>query len=205
MRDMEQRAVVGVRPARPEDAAAIAHVHAAGWQDTYRFMPDAVLAARNEAMRRAQWQAQLGAPGGTEGVFVLTHRARVTGFAWCLANDDADLPATGQMRAMYVLADYRGGVSGPLLFRAMARDLMQRCLAPVGCWAFRGNPIRRWYAQLGWRRVIDRDRILDGFALPETGYVHPDLNGFIDRLERFIDGRAPGLLAKHDLRLPMAS
>lgn len=51
-----------IRPARPEDALAIGHVHVDSWRTTYRgLLPDSVLASLSVEQRAATWRQAIDA------------------------------------------------------------------------------------------------------------------------------------------------
>ena len=81
-----------MRPARPDDAAAVARVQVVTWRTAYRdVLPAAVLDDWDEAAATATWQAAVTAPPTPgHGVLVAVERDEVVGFA---AYGPADLSA----------------------------------------------------------------------------------------------------------------
>ena len=73
---------VSVRPARPEDAAAIARVQTVAWRTAYRgILPAAVLDEWDEAAVADSWRAAVTAPPTPgHGVLVAVERDIVVGF-----------------------------------------------------------------------------------------------------------------------------
>ncbi|HYD99688.1 MAG TPA: GNAT family N-acetyltransferase [Alphaproteobacteria bacterium] len=183
------RPEIAMRPAVPGDAPAIAAIHAAAWSEAYAFMPEGVLARRDAAMRLQQWRDWFAAEPGPArgGLFVLEAAGAVVGFCHAAANADPTVPARGELRAGYIRPDFRGGNAGPLIMRTLAAWLRDNGLEPAIVWVFRENRFRHWYHMLGWRPAILRDRMLDGHAVPETGYFYPDgLDALIAKLDALI-------------------
>jgi GNAT superfamily N-acetyltransferase len=76
-------AEVSVRPARPDDAAAVARVQAVTWRTAYRdVLPVAVLDDWDDAAATESWRAAVTAPPTPgHGVLVALERDEVVGFA----------------------------------------------------------------------------------------------------------------------------
>lgn len=76
-------AEVSVRPARPEDAAAMARVQAVTWRTAYRsVLPPEVLDDWDDNAATEAWRAAVGAPPTPEhGTVVAVERDEVVGFA----------------------------------------------------------------------------------------------------------------------------
>ena len=74
---------VSVRPARPDDAAAIARVQTVTWRTAYRdVLPLAVLDQWDESAAAASWRAAVtAAPTPAHGVLVALDGEEVVGFA----------------------------------------------------------------------------------------------------------------------------
>jgi GNAT superfamily N-acetyltransferase len=74
---------VSVRPARPDDAAAIARVQTVAWRTAYRaLLPLAVLDEWDEDAAAATWRAAVTTPPTPgHGVLVAVERDEVVGFA----------------------------------------------------------------------------------------------------------------------------
>ena len=85
-------AEVSVRPARPDDADAIARVQAVTWRTAYRsLLPVEVLDSWDEAAAAETWRAAVTAPPTPgHGVLVAVERGTVVGFA---AHGPAELTA----------------------------------------------------------------------------------------------------------------
>ena len=98
-----------VRPARPEDAAAIADVHVRTWQAAYEDVFGAERLAGIGDRRREQWEERLDAPSPDWRVMVAEDDEGVVGFVW--SGDSRDESGQGELFAIYVLPEAWG--SGP--------------------------------------------------------------------------------------------
>jgi GNAT superfamily N-acetyltransferase len=137
---------VRVRPARPEDAAAVAEVHVRTWQAAYEHVFGAEKLARIDTPeRRGRWERWL-AEG--EHVWVAEEDDRVVGFVWI--GDSRDDDAGGELFAIYVLPEAWGSGAGPGLMAVGADALRERYESSI-LWVLEDNPrARRFYEREGW-------------------------------------------------------
>ncbi|PRX46603.1 ribosomal protein S18 acetylase RimI-like enzyme [Prauserella shujinwangii] len=133
----EQQTRIELRPARPEDAGAIAEIWCAGWSDGHRGnVPDELAAARTEESFRAR------APRRVGDAAVAVVAGEVAGFVMVVGDE---------VEQVYVAAAHRGGgVAAALLDEAERRVAAsghdQAWLAVVP-----GNArARRFYERRGW-------------------------------------------------------
>ena len=103
-----------VRPATPNDASAIAHIHVATWRAAYRgLIPDSVLDALDVSRSAAFWSKRIAQRRGA--VFVFEHSNLITGFCDLVPTRDHDAApqSIAEIAAIYVLADHwRTGAGG---------------------------------------------------------------------------------------------
>ena len=171
--------MITVRLAGPEDAAAIAHVHVAGWQHFRGLVPDAYLDALDPVFYAGRWQERIIAPA--HGVSNFTFVAddppgEVIGFAHGCREREAGDPTLGEVAAIYVLASYRGHGAGRRLTVALASHLASLGCRSLMIWVLTENhSARRFYEALGGRAAHERIRPIGGAELPETGYRWDDL------------------------------
>src|ERR1700737_3403553 len=111
--------MVTIRPATPDDAEAIAHVHVQSWLTTYAgIVPQAYLSTLDETARTASWREWLAL---TVKVLVAELDGQIVGFASGgplrepLQNYDAEL------YAIYLLQPAQGRGVGTSLLKALAR------------------------------------------------------------------------------------
>jgi ribosomal protein S18 acetylase RimI-like enzyme len=140
-----------VRPARRDDAAAMAEVHVQTWQAAYEHIFGAErLAAVDLAERRARWEERLAAADPHWRSWVAEgNDGRVVGFATAGASRDGD--AEGELYAIYVLPEAWGGGAGPALMRAATEDLRKHGFRSAFLWVLEDNPrARHFYEREGW-------------------------------------------------------
>ena len=125
-----------VRPARREDAAAIADVHVRTWQAAYEHVFGAERLARIGDGRRAQWEEWLADPQAVWRVFVADEAGRVVGFA--SVGDSRDEPGKGELFAIYVLPEAWGSGAGSALMTAALEALCSYSSATL--WVLEDNP-----------------------------------------------------------------
>jgi hypothetical protein len=125
-------------------------------------------------------------PQRGEALFVVRLEGQAIGFGFAKPSQEAEIDALGELHAAYLLKPYRGGVAGPMLMKQMLVHLVQEKLEPVSLWAFDQNKVRISYRAFGWRPVFRRDRMIAGKGVPETAYIHPDVEQLIDRIDAFV-------------------
>lgn len=161
-----------VRRARPDDAGAIAQVHADTWRDAYEHVFGAErLAGVSFEERLEQWQRILAA--GQSDVFVAAGD-EVVGFV--STGDSRDADADAELYAIYVLPRAWGTAAGATLLRAGV-DAMRGCTSggEAVLWVLEDNPrARRFYEREGW--ALDGERKEDeylGLLVAEVRYRLP--------------------------------
>lgn len=167
-------AAARIRPARPDDADAIARVHVATWQHAYRgLLPDAYLDGLSVDQRRAMWRASI--EKGTPAVFVAEDTGGIAGFAAVAPCRDKDaVPDAYEIWAIYVMPAAAGrGIGRDLCAAAGALARSQR--APrLSLWVIADNQAaRRFYARVGFVEEPDSRQsfALGGITLDELRYV----------------------------------
>ena len=160
-----------LRPARPDDAEAIADLHAASWRSAYRgLFADAYLDGDAVAERRRTWAERLGQPAPDQGVFVALEDGACVGFI-CIYRDRE--PAWGPLLDnLHVRPDRKGhGLGQRLIAQGLA--WLDGRYDRWHLWVLEGNtPTRRVYEHLGWKPV---ERAIhhapDGTEYPSWRYV----------------------------------
>lgn len=156
-----------IRPARIDDAAAIAALHAASWRDAYSDILSAeYLAGPIDADRMAVWSARCQAPQPNQAIFVAQEEGGgLIGFVCIFAGADAAFGA--KIDNLHVLARERGTGLGARLLRHAAGWAAQR-EAATGLYltVFEANaPARGFYARLGG---VEADTAASGMPSAET-------------------------------------
>lgn len=172
-----------IRPARPEDAAAIAHVHVEGWRTAYRgIMPDAFLENLAVEPRRRFWHDLLSSPPAHTCMYVAEDAGGgVIGFALGGPERTDDPAHRGELQAIYVLEQHHRRGIGRLLVEAVARDLVRQGLASMLVWVLQENPWHRFYEALGGQRLREREIEIAGARYPERAYGWPDAAALLGR------------------------
>ncbi len=172
--------MIGVRRARPVDAAAIGAVHVEAWRNAYAgLLPDAYLAGLSAGRHAAGYDAAIRR--GT-GVFVAVASGRdlpedaragvasgVVGFA-TVGRARAPL-ADGEVETLYVLDDWRERGIGRRLMRAGASHLLAEGCRTAFLWVLRDNPNRWFYERLGGRLVAESVTHVAATDLRQVAYA----------------------------------
>lgn len=147
-----------VRRAAVADAAAIADVHTRSWQAAYeQIFGQERLAGIDAAARRAAWERAIESG---ENVFFAEADGRVVGFA--SVGPSREPPGSGELYAIYVLADAWGTGAGSALMGAAVSALRDAGDAEAILWVLEDNPrARHFYEREGWR--LDDARKEDEF------------------------------------------
>jgi ribosomal protein S18 acetylase RimI-like enzyme len=151
-----------IRPARADDAAALAGVEVRGWWHAYAsYVDHERLAEHTVASRTERWRELLA--GGTDTA-VAEVEGRVAGFASIgvprLADPD---PGVGELYAIYVDPPAQGAGVGTALLVDAERRLREHGFERALLSVFEANGLARaFYRARGWHDedpvVVDEDR-----------------------------------------------
>jgi len=166
-----------IREATAADAPAIARVHVESWRTTYRgIVPDDVLANLSVERRARGWAERLGKPGGPEFVYVAEDDTEaVVGFASGGPEREGDRRYTGELYAIYLLADQQGKGIGRQLARIVAERLATMGHDAMLVWVLAANPARHFYAALGGLPVREKAITMGDVSLTEVAYGWTDI------------------------------
>jgi GNAT superfamily N-acetyltransferase len=168
-----------IRHAVAADAPAIAHVHVESQRSAYRgILPETYLAALSEADRRSLWERVLGRVRNRDFVVVAEHEARIVAFVHGGPERSGDLEFTGEIYALYLLAEHRGLGIGTQLFRGAAALLRDAGMFRMKLLALRDNAFRRFYDKHGGREIGVQSVVIAGQEFPEIVYQWDDLSRF---------------------------
>lgn len=178
--------IVCIRPGRPSDAAAIAHVHVESWRSAYAgILPDAMLLRMSAGGEARNWAAQLGRRRSADGIFVADLASHgVIGFGSCGPARPTALPHAGEVFTLYVAPDHQERGVGRALLTRLAQGLMDRGMASALVWVLSRNPARFFYEAMGGRRIAEKQERLWNGTFGQTAYGWEDL--------RLIRGRRAG-------------
>jgi ribosomal protein S18 acetylase RimI-like enzyme len=174
--------VLDLRPARPEDAAAVAGVHVRSWQAGYRgLLPDAYLDGLRPEDRMGHYRFGADDPGAPATVVAVRDEV-LCGFVTTSSSGAGpekdgpdDGPVPGEVLALYVDPEAWGsGVGRQLLSDARLRLGRSGCTGAT-LWVLAGNDrAQRFYRIDGWvaedvRRTVE---VWD-IAVDEVRYRRP--------------------------------
>lgn len=161
-----------LRPAGLGDEAAILAVQAASWRAAYAgLLPDKVFPRVDDAGRLRFWREVL-LTGTTATRVAVGADGAVTGFVSCGSRRDPNLPADGEIYALYLRPEAQGAGVGRRLFHAAAHILRARGSARLGLWVLAANARGRgFYGHLGGTPRVRQRSVEDGVAFDEIAYV----------------------------------
>ena len=165
-----------VRPAGPEDAAAMAKVYVDAWQDAYPGVISLPLLAAMTAKKQVpRWQSALDGTSAKRALVAETEADGIVGMSAFGPGDDKALALNAEILDLYVAPSFYGlGIGRTLLLTAFATLVgfgLSSCLA----WVPAHAQTRFFFEALGGRPVAERTGDLLGEAVPEIAYGWPTL------------------------------
>ena len=167
---------VHLRRAVVADAAGIARVYVAGWQEAHAgLVPAEFLACMRAKAREEFWHEELKVEAPDRKPWVALIDDRVVGFAsgGLSRDDDAD-SGTGEIYQVYVEpACWRRGIGSGLL-RHVVRDLHAHGFGRAALWVISVNaPARAFAEKHGWRPDgVTRFEDCGGAQVEQARYRH---------------------------------
>lgn len=140
-----------LRPAKPDDALAVARVHVSSWQAAYRgLLPDSYLDQLRPEDRAARYDFCGGDPLKPLTIVALDGEM-IVGFATTMPARDADLAGDGELCALYVQPEFWGRGFGACLVEAARGHLHECGFRAALLWVLAGNArAERFYQIDGW-------------------------------------------------------
>lgn len=140
-----------LRPAAPDDAIAVAHVHVRAWQVAYRgVMPEAYLSGLRPEDRAQRYDFASLDPARPR-TLVAVEADTVLGFATVSPARDEDAAGQGELCALYVEPDCWGRGIGRALTSAARRQLHDLGFRKAVLWVVAGNArAEQFYRTDGW-------------------------------------------------------
>lgn len=162
-----------IRPATPEDAEGLTHVHVRSWQSSYRgLLAQEYLDTLDAIERLAGWRRTLAQPE-TFGVYVAVapDTGEIVGFC-AVGNNRGSPPGyPGELYAIYLLEEVKGLGVGRALFQEGLQWLREHGLWPVALWVLKDNTrARRFYERMGGHLAGEQSITLGGVSYPEVAY-----------------------------------
>jgi GNAT superfamily N-acetyltransferase len=151
--------MVDLRPARPADAPAIARVHVAVWQSTYRgLIADQTIDAVSVEQREAMWTDILTGYAETHPVLVAEDFGiGVCGFGNAGPLRGEAVPGySGEFKTLYLLPAYQRRGIGRLMLGKLAAALIDRGHVSALAWVLASNPACGFYEAMGGELCAQR-------------------------------------------------
>jgi L-amino acid N-acyltransferase YncA len=169
---------IGIRIARPADAADIAHVYVESWRETYAgLLPDAGLLRMSKTEHAATWTRTIKVSNLRNPVLVAADaKSNIYGFASAGPTRDKSLPFEGEVYTLYVAPGWTGQGIGAALLRSIFRLFSKGGYNGMIIWALADNPSRFFYEAMGGTLAAERDHPMWGKTLREIGYGWPNLD-----------------------------
>jgi len=162
-----------VRRAVIDDADAIARVHVASWQTSYRgILPDATLDGLDVSARAERWRKNLAEAASVTFV-ACAGDGRGLGFA-SAGPHRAGGAITGELYAIYLLDDAKRTGIGRALYAEATAWLRAHAMTSMIVWVLEDNPpARQFYEAMGG--VLDgrKDTVIDGRPFATVAYTWP--------------------------------
>lgn len=162
---------ITLRDGTPGDVDAIANLHAASWQETYRgLMPDAYLDGPVIQDRKTLWQRRLIDPPKGAILTVAERGEAAVGFIYLYP--DPDHSGWMMLDNLHIHADMRGHGLGRRLMQAAAARLAELGETQVLLYVLAGNDgACRFYERLGGTAGPVEGHTIAGFAnMPSIPY-----------------------------------
>jgi GNAT superfamily N-acetyltransferase len=182
---MDQSGAVRIRQATFADIPAIARVHLASWQTAYRgILPDDYLDRLMDGLPRriARWEEGMRNPEGPGTATFLAEdpAAGIVGFAGAGGVRKGEIGFSGELYAIYLLAEHRRRGLGQRLFRRCVEHVRGLGHADMMLWVIETNHgSRRFYEAMGGA-VVPGAAIaaeIAGLTLSEIAYGWRPLPG----------------------------
>ncbi|HEY4058545.1 MAG TPA: GNAT family N-acetyltransferase [Kofleriaceae bacterium] len=160
-----------VRPARLEDAAAIAEVQVASWRSSYRgILPDAILDSLNAQLRVHARQGMLRDPDAYNLVAYDTTHGDVVGYANASVSRRGGA-RVGELFEIYLVDRAKRYGLGRELFESVMDWSRAKQHARLDVWVLEGNQhARRFYAAMGGVVSAQTHSRVRGFGVIELAY-----------------------------------
>jgi GNAT superfamily N-acetyltransferase len=169
-----------IRHAQVSDASAIARVSVDTWRSAYHgIVPEQYLASLAYDDRAERFRGTLADPDAETCCYVAEDDSEVVGFAWGGPRREGDERYSGELYAIYVLAERQRAGAGRALVRTVAADLLWRGMRSMLIWVLAANPSRRFYEALGGKPAGQTEIEIGGARLVEMAYGWDDVTSLI--------------------------
>ena len=168
---------INIRPAKAEDADAIATAHITSWRETYRgLLPDELLDSLRQDDRAELWSKIIASNGHypTNAQFVADSAGEIVGFGSCGLGRSKECIAAGykgEISTLYILKPYQNCGLGSAIFRRIAKHLVGTGIATASLWVLGTNAqARKFYERHGGVAFKERTDNYRGCSATEIAY-----------------------------------
>jgi len=161
-----------IRPARIEDAPAIAKVHVESWRTTYAgIIPDDVLAGLRTDQREQMWRDFLSRGHPTAFLLVAENDdGEVVGFANAGPERENDPLYKAELYAIYLLHSSQKQGIGRALFDVVIENLQALNFTSMLVCVLAENQARQFYERMGGQYLREKPITIGGMELVEVAY-----------------------------------
>lgn len=155
---MSEDREIGIRMARPGDAAAIAEIYVDSWRETYAgILPSSSLVRMSKAEQTRAWQRLLEQTNLRSPAFVASDASsNLYGFTSAGPTRDASLRFDAEIYTLYVAPGFAGQGIGTALMSSVFRLFSRATYKGMVIWALAENPSRFFYEAMGGKIVAER-------------------------------------------------
>lgn len=165
-----------IRPATQTDAPAIAQVHVASWQTTYKgLLPNEVIASRTLEQRVDIWTRVLTQYTDRQFTFVAVEDDKVVGFSNGGKEREGDPTYTSEIYSIYLLAEAQRKGVGRRLLVASAKALLGMRHTTMIIWVLKDNPAEQFYTAIGGEPLKEKTEMMGDTQVTEIGYCWMDI------------------------------
>lgn len=168
-----------VRPAEPEDASQIAHVHVESWRTTYPgILPADVLDNLRAHERELFWHGVILNPNNDEFVYVAEDdQGEIVGFASASPEQRSDMDDyDAELFTVYLLETAQGNGIGRRLVAAIAGHLLDEGVESLMLWvAAQNRQACRFYEKLGGTIIGEKTLTIAGTEVLTVAYGWDDI------------------------------
>ncbi|KXK57154.1 MAG: GNAT family N-acetyltransferase [Chlorobi bacterium] len=181
-----------IRRATATDASGCAAVNRESWHTTYRgLIDDAALQSMDPAVLQERWRNRLSPANSALFCFVATLQPDgdpagdsaaaplIVGYVMGGLSRHSDLPFSGELLAIYLLAEHQGKGLGRKLFLQCVQEFRQRAIDSFVLFVLKENHSARAFYSSFNPDFEDQGQVtIDGFTYQDIGYGWNDLRQF---------------------------
>ncbi len=160
---------ISIREGTSGDAQAIARVHVASWQATYRgIIPQPLLDALDVNSRAEDWKNWFTRED--LHVFVAENNGGICGFSSGGKPREPIQDFDAEIYAIYFLPSAKGQGAGKLLVQRLVQALRTDGFTKLAVWVLAENPSRSFYEHLGASQIMQKPIQIGDAELVEIVY-----------------------------------